>query len=179
MSFLWHPDIDRHSVDISLGAFVARQVFFSFHYDRDITRVNIVRKSGFLQAETGFIDHSLWEESKTKGDAALQALIDEGLKGASVTAVLIGAETAKRKWVDYEIENSWNSGKGLVGIRVHKLKNFAGQIDTIGADPFAHFTLKNDGGTLSKQVKIYDWVDDDGYENLSSWIDEAAAARGR
>ncbi|WP_241710916.1 TIR domain-containing protein [Arthrobacter bambusae] len=158
---------------------MARQVFFSFHYDRDISRVNIVRNSGFLQPETGFIDHSLWEESKAKGDTALKALIDEGLKGASVTAVLIGAQTARRKWVDYEIENSWNNGKGLLGIRIHKLKNFSGLTDTSGADPFAHFSLKNNGGSLTDQVKIYDWVADDGYENLSTWIDEAAAARGR
>ncbi|MCU1572255.1 MAG: TIR-like protein [Micrococcaceae bacterium] len=158
---------------------MARQVFFSFHYDRYISRVNIVRNSGFLQPETGFIDHSLWEETKTKGDAALKALIDDGLKGASVTAVLIGAQTAKRKWVEYEIENSWNSGKGLLGIRIHQLKDFTGKTDTFGTDPFAHFSTKNNGGSLTDQVKIYDWVADDGYKHLSTWIDEAAAARGR
>lgn len=157
---------------------MVRQVFFSFHYDRDIARVNIVRNSDFLQSETGFIDHSLWEESKTKGDAALQALIDDGLKGTSVTAVLIGAQTAGRKWVDYEIENSWNSGKGLLGIRVHQLKNFDGETDTLGADPFAHFTFKDKRGSLTDRIKTYDWVDDDGYKNLSTWIDDAAAARG-
>jgi hypothetical protein len=160
---------------------MARQVFFSFNYERDISRVNVVRNSGFLQTETGFIDHSLWEESKQKGDQALEKLIDAGLKGASVTAVLIGAQTAGRRWVNYEILNSWNQGKGLIGIRIHKIKNFAGATDIAGADPFANFTLNTNGGkaSLSQFVDTYDWVDDDGYNNLSSWLETAAAKRGR
>ena len=159
---------------------MARQVFFSFHYDRDISRVNIVRNSGFLQQETGFIDHSLWEKSKLSGEAALEKLIDDGLKGASVTAVLIGAETAGRKWVDYEILNSWNKGKAVIGIRIHQLKNFSGHTDISGSNPFDKFTFEEAGAKvpLSRNVKIYDWVDDDGYNNFSSWIDAAAAARG-
>ncbi len=161
---------------------MARQVFFSFHYDRDIFRVNQVRNSGFTQPETGFIDHSLWEESKKKGDAALQKLIDDGLKGASVTAVLIGAETAGRRWVKYEIEKSWNDGKGLLGIRIHNCKDINGRTDSYGADPFAQFTVtKSDGSkvSLSSLVTTYDWVNDDGYNNLSTWVDQAAADRGR
>jgi hypothetical protein len=33
-------------------------------------------------------------------------LIDNALKGTSVTAVLIGAQTASRRWVKYEIDKS-------------------------------------------------------------------------
>jgi hypothetical protein len=160
---------------------VARQVFFSFHYDRDIFRVNQVRKSGFTQPETGFIDHSLWEKTKKTGPSALQLLIDNGLKGASVTAVLIGAETAGRKWVDYEIAKSWADGKGLIGIRIHRCPDITGKIDRAGADPFAsHFvSVAGRQVSLTSQVTTYDWVLNDGYKNLSSWIDKAAAARGR
>ncbi|GAA3893222.1 TIR domain-containing protein [Leifsonia kafniensis] len=158
---------------------MARQVFFSFHYARDISRVNIVRKSGFLQDETGFIDHSLWEKSKLQGKSALQKLIDDGLKGASVTAVLIGKETAGREWVNYEIEKSWNEGMGVVGIRIHNLKNLQGIADSAGANPFDSFTIKKGTESLSKHVKVYDWVNDDGYANMSDWIETAAAARGR
>lgn len=161
---------------------MARQVFFSFYYDRDIFRVNQVRNSGFTQAETGFIDHSLWEESKKKGDAALRKLIDDGLKGASVTAVLIGSQTADRRWVKYEIEKSWNDGKGLLGIRIHNCKDINGQTDSYGPDPFAHFSIDQGVAgkvSLSSRVTTYDWVADNGYANLSSWLDQAAAARGR
>lgn len=158
---------------------MARQVFFSFNYNRDIFRVNVVRKSGFLQEETGFIDHSLWEESKTKGDEALQELIDNGLKGASVTAVLIGADSANRKWINYEIQKSWNDGKGLFGIRIHNIKDINGKVDYPGTNPFESFQMDDGSGSLARNVVIYDWVNDDGYNNLSTWIETAAIARGR
>jgi hypothetical protein len=68
-----------------------RNVFFSFHYQRDIWRANVVRNSGVVIGESaaGFRDASLWEEAKKKGDKAIKALIDEGLKGTSVTVVFI------------------------------------------------------------------------------------------
>ena len=51
---------------------MARKVFFSFHYQRDLWRVNVVRNSGVIDgvAAAGFHDASLWEETKKKGDDA-------------------------------------------------------------------------------------------------------------
>src|SRR4051794_20392271 len=98
---------------------MARQVFFSFHYQRDVQRANVVRNSQTIRDTdevVGYYDHSLWEEAQTSGAAAVKALIDAGLKGASVTAVLIGAGTYSRKWVLYEIMESHNAGMGLLGI---------------------------------------------------------------
>lgn len=37
--------------------------------------------------------------------------------------VLIGEDTAKRKWVKYEIKKAWNEGKGVLGIYIHNLKD--------------------------------------------------------
>ena len=82
---------------------MTRRAFFSFHFQRDIWRVNQVRNSWVVQQgeiEAVYYDASLWEEVKTKGNAALKRLIDEGLTNTSVTVVLIGAETSQRKWVD-------------------------------------------------------------------------------
>ena len=78
---------------------MARKVFFSFHYQRDLWRVNVVRNSGVVEgvSAAGFHDQSLWEETKRKGDDAIKKLIDSGLDGTVVTVVLIGAETASRK----------------------------------------------------------------------------------
>ena len=84
---------------------MARRAFFSFHYERDIWRTNVVRNSGVVEgsAAAGFHDASLWEEAKKKSDAEVKKLIDKGLLGTSVTIVLIGAETSTRTFVDYEI----------------------------------------------------------------------------
>jgi hypothetical protein len=70
-----------------------RKVFFSFHYQRDLWRVNVVRNSGVIEgiSAAGFHDQSLWEETERKGDDAVKKLIDSGLSGTSVTVVLIGA----------------------------------------------------------------------------------------
>jgi hypothetical protein len=78
---------------------MARRVFFSFHYQRDLWRVNVVRNSGAVEgiAAAGRHDASLWEETKKKGDSAVKALIESGLSGTTVTVVLIGAETATRQ----------------------------------------------------------------------------------
>ncbi len=66
---------------------MARRVFFSFHYERDIWRANVVRKSWITKdrIDAGFFDASLWEEAKTKGKEALKKLVRDGLKNTSVT----------------------------------------------------------------------------------------------
>ena len=51
---------------------MARRVFFSFHYQRDLWRVNVVRNSAMVDgvSAAGFHDQSLWEETKKRGDVA-------------------------------------------------------------------------------------------------------------
>ena len=87
---------------------MARRVFFSFHYQRDIWRVNQIRNIGEIvgSSAAGFHDCSLWEEAESQGEAAVKALIDEGLKNTSVTVVCIGNKTAGRKYINYEISES-------------------------------------------------------------------------
>lgn len=116
---------------------MARRVFFSFHYQRDIWRTNVVRNSGVVEgsAAAGFHDASLWEEAKRKGPAQVKALIDAGLIGTSVTVVLVGAKTAERQYVDYEVEKSIARGNGLLGIYISGIKDQQGNTDTQGPVP--------------------------------------------
>src|SRR5690349_14312289 len=118
---------------------MARKVFFSFHYGRDLWRVNVVRNSGAIEgfATAGFHDASLWEEIRKQGDEALQLLINKGLEGTSVTAVLIGAETAHRRWISYEIEQSIARKNGILGIRINSIKDQYGKVDSAGPVPAA------------------------------------------
>jgi hypothetical protein len=116
---------------------MARKVFFSFHYERDIWRTNVVRNSGIVEgsAAAGFHDASLWEEAEKKGDADVKKLIDKGLVGTSVTVVLIGAETSTRKFVGYEIEQSIARGNGLLGVYSSGIKDQKGNTDIQGLPP--------------------------------------------
>jgi hypothetical protein len=110
---------------------MARYVFFSFHYQRDIVRVNQIRNLPEIvdKAAAGFKDASLWEDAKKKSDDAIKNLIDDGLKGTTVSVVCIGYQTAGRKFINYEIQKSIDRGNGILGVKIHHLKNFAGESD--------------------------------------------------
>lgn len=151
---------------------MARCVYFAFHYQRDIFRVNVVRNAHVVEgvAAAGFSDGSLWEEARKKGDAAIKALIDKGLVGSSVTAVLIGAQTAYREYVEYEIHQSWKRGNGLFGIHIHNIQDAVlKRPDIKGEDPFVRLGYTG--------IQTYDWVLDDGYNNIGKWAEMACQAR--
>ena len=159
---------------------MARKIFFSFHYERDAWRAGQVRNSNVISSEDqyGFIDAADWESIKKKGNAAIERWIEDQLKNTSVTAVLIGTETASREWVQQEILKSWNRGNGIVGIRIHNIKDQDQKTDTAGRNPFDDFKLP--GGTLLSSVcKTYDWVINDGRKNMGTWADEAAEIRAK
>ena len=147
---------------------MARRVFFSFHYERDVWRASQVRNSWVTKPgreAAGFWDAAEWEEVKKKGDEAVKAWILEQLKGTSVTVVLIGTETASRKYVRYEIQQSWDKGNGLIGVYIHNIKDKDGRTEPKGEDPFVAMGFKN--------IRTYDWVKDNGYENLGEWVEKA------
>lgn len=141
---------------------MARKVFFSFHYQRDIFRVNVVRNSGVVEgtAAAGFHDASIWEEAKKKGDAVIKKLIDDGLGGTSVTVVLIGAETANRKYVDYEIKQSLARGNGLLGIYIDKIPTPQNASDARGRVP---------AGLTSAGAPVYVWD----RTQFGAWVEAA------
>lgn len=157
---------------------MARKIFFSFHYERDAWRASQVRNCNVVSSEDqyGFVDAADWESIKKKGDAAIEGWIDDQLENTSVTVVLIGAETANREWVQYEILMSWNRGNGIVGIRIHNIKDQDQKTHTAGRNPFDDFKLPG-GALLSSVCQTYDWVADDGRKNLGKWADGAADTR--
>ena len=166
---------------------MARHVFFSFHYQRDIWRVSQVRNSWIAQGNTtaGFWDDASWESVKNKGDQAIKHWINREMKGTSVTVILIGAETSQRKYVKYEIKRSYARGKGILGIRIHNLKDQYEHTDYRGQNPLNMLAVDNI--PLSRLTvngydniyKTYDWVLNDGYRNIRGWIEEAARSAGR
>jgi len=77
------------------------------------------------------------------------------MHGRSCTVVLVGAETANRKWINYEIVRSWNEKMGVVGIRVHGLLNREGYTANQGNNPFDYIKHGETGKQLSSFVKCY------------------------
>lgn len=161
---------------------MARKVFFSFHYDRDVRRVVQVRNSWVVRAKgeaQPFYDKAKWEE--VRRTSGIEKWIDNQLAGTSVTVVLIGAETYEREWVQHEIKRSYELNKGILGIYIHNVKDPQNGADVKGKNPLDYWTIKQNGADvpLSRFYKTYDWVNDDGYNNLATWIESAAKAAGR
>lgn len=196
---------------------MARRVFFSFHYERDVWRANVVRNSWVTKPNreaAGFIDKAEFEKLKKQGKEAIKKWINSQLEGTSVTAVLIGAETYEREWVRYEIVKSFDRKNGQLGIYINKIKDVDDHTDYKGKNPFEYLKLHIDEKGNSKYYEwngydwvtfnkypncsikfdeeywdknyrfselyeLYDWIKDDGYNNLGNWIEKAAKQAGR
>ena len=162
-----------------------RSVFFSFDWD-DVWRVNQVRHSWVTKGSyqsAGFVDRAEIEQLKGSTDQAIKNWISRQLQGTSVTCVLIGSDTANSRWVNYEIQQSLDRGNGLVGVYIHNVKGQSGKTTYKGNDPFAeppmNFVLQTSGYLTYPCCSYYDWIDDDGYENLGDWIEKAAQQANR
>jgi hypothetical protein len=72
-----------------------------------------------------------------------------------------------------------NESKGLLGVRIHRLKNSCGRTDSPGNNPFAKIRLGTGllVPTFASRVKLQDWVRDGAYENLERWIEEATESK--
>jgi hypothetical protein len=145
---------------------MARTVYFAFHYQRDIMRAQIVKQHHVTKGNysaAGFFDGSLEEKAKKNGDDAVRRMIDNGLEGSSVLCVLIGRETYKRRWVDYEIFESIELGMGVFGIRIHQISSMNIGADIAGPNPFDYLGY---GRNQNRQGKLFPMVK---YE--SGWKD--------
>ena len=136
---------------------------------------------GVVDSNTPVYDNK-WEEVKRGGDRSIKQWIDNELHGRSVTIVLIGSKTAGRKWIDYEIKESWDNGKGLLGIYVHNLLDNERRNTRKGSNPFDGFNV---GTTpLATIVKTYDAPYSDSTNvyahiktNLHQWVEHAIRMR--
>lgn len=164
---------------------MARKCFYSFHYVPDNWRASQVRQIGAIEGNQPASDND-WETiaSGANHEDRIKRWIAEQMKGRTCVIVLVGAATAKRKWINYEIIKAWQDGLGVVGIRVHGLKNRLGETTAFGENPFDHITHGPTKKPLSSIVKCYNpgggtsqekyaWIS----EHLSNAVEEAIRIR--
>lgn len=162
---------------------MARKCFYSFHYKPDCHRAAQVRNIGTIEGNSPASDNG-WETVTKAGDIAIAKWIASEMSGRSCTIVLVGAATANRKWINHEIIESWNKGMGVVGIRVHGLKNLQSELSIAGPNPFDYINHKPTSSKLSSIVKLYNppgtdskmrynWI----AANLSNAVEEAVKIR--
>lgn len=152
---------------------MVRRVYFSFHYENDVWRANQVRNSWVTKDReaAGFQDVAEFEEVKKQGPAAIERWIDRNLEGTSVSAFLIGEGTCNRPWVRYELRRSIEKGNGIIFVKIHKLGDQQGNTCREGDLSFGDIDIS--------EYPVYDYVEEDGYENMGDWIEESALAANR
>ena len=164
-----------------VGRHPKRKVFFSFHYEEDAWRTQQVRNIGAIEGNR-LVSPNKWEDIKRQGDDAIERWIDEQLEQHSCLAVLIGKDTYKRRWVRYEAKRAWEMGKGVLGIRIHALKNQHGQQSHPGRNPLDYITVN--GRELGEMADTYDprtydskaaykYIED----GIEAWVEKAVADR--
>ena len=150
-------------------------VFYSFHFDNDVMRVQQIRNIGSIEGNPPTTPNE-WETLKRTGKKAVENWIDQNMKYKRCIIVLIGSETASRPWVEHEIIKAWNDGKALLGIHIHNLKCPRNGISRKGKNPFDLIKF-TDGRALSSVVPCYDPSSINTYQdiasNISNWIDYA------
>lgn len=158
-----------------------RQIFYSFHYQNDVMRVQQIRNIGALEDNKPVAPNE-WEQIKRQGDNAIKAWIDTNMQYRSCAVVLIGSETASRKWVQYEIKKAWAGGKGVLGVYIHNIKDPRTGTCSQGTNPFRQFTLGDDKN-FGDIIPCYNPNALNAYNdiryNLDGWIEEAIYIRNR
>jgi hypothetical protein len=200
-----------------------RRVFFSFDYNDDRSRANVVVGSWRdhypdSAPAANFSDSRVWETAKDSDDESIKRLIREGIDGTSVTCVLTGAHTWESRWARYEIARSVEQGSGLLAVRINGIADTkTRQTSASGWNPLAYiglgkakdgryFIFENVNGQwmryqdhttsiarpcyladmsegyvqpLSTGLVEYDYVKQNGAENLRRWIDLAGQRAGK
>lgn len=148
-------------------------VFYSFHFDNDVFRVQQIRNMGVIDGNVP-VSANEWEHLKRKGDAAVERWI-ENMKYKRCVVVLIGSDTANRPWVQHEIKKAWNDGRGLLGVYVHNLRCPRAGTCARDPNPFDRFTVA--GQPMSGLVEVHDPNTWDAYNdiarNLQNWVSRA------
>ncbi len=154
-------------------------VFYSFHFDNDVMRVQQIRNMGMIDGNEP-VSKNDWETVKKKGDAAIEKWIDDNMRYKRCVVVLIGTDTYKRPWVKHEIAKAWRDGRALLGIYIHNLNCPNNGNCSKGVNPFAQFTFTDENGVIVTPP-VYDPPAKTAYthikDNLASWVENAIAAR--
>lgn len=148
------------------------KVFISFHHDDQKYKDRFVKMMG-----DNIIDRSVDVGDIVDGNLPLdevrQRIRDNFIADATVTIVLVGRYTWKRKHVDWEIgasirETEYNPRSGLLGILLPNYPRPQGELNNYLVNtipPRLHDNIE------CEFAKIYNWIDNPNL--VQSWIHEA------
>jgi len=154
-------------------------VFVSYHHDND-QRYRNEFEALFANRYDIMISKSVQLgdiDSNISTETIRQKIRDEYLRDSTVTVVLIGTETWKRKHVDWEIGSSirnteFNPRSGLLGVFLPTYPlSYDGKFDPFNIPPRLYYNNK------CGFAKLYKWNTDPNI--VQSWIHEAFLNRNK
>lgn len=112
--------IDRYGTGPGYGFYMPRparpRVFVSYHHERDQAYYDRFAKL-FADGYDIITDTSIDRIIASNDTAYQQQVIrEQHITGSSITVVLCGAESWKRRWIDWEISMTLNKRHALLGI---------------------------------------------------------------
>ncbi len=178
-----HSNVSQ--LDGTINKKIRRHLFMSFHAGSDLWRANIVRtvlhEAGY--DVFGIPDASYMEQARREGDAVLRRMISTQMRDAGCLLVLVGAQTADRHWVQYEIEAAWEAGRPILGVRIDGLPDMYGRRSEPGSNPFDQIYIGS-ATPLSEVAPLFAPEGANGIaaldsirRNIRRWIDRAVAIR--
>lgn len=94
----------------------SRHVFISFAYE-DVDEVNLLRgQAKNDKTDLQFDDFSVKEAFDSENADYIKRQIRERIDRCSVTVVYLSDKSASSSWVNWEIEESFKRGKGVIGV---------------------------------------------------------------
>lgn len=98
------------------AADTSRHVFISFAYE-DVDEVNLLRgQAKNDKTDLEFDDFSVKEAFNSTNADYIKRQIREKIDKCSVTVVYLSGNSANSDWVNWEIEESFKRGKGVIGV---------------------------------------------------------------
>lgn len=105
----------------SLLSSIRRKIFISYYHREDQAYYNALSDKIHDQMDLVF-DNSLDRQIDSEDqNYVIQRIRDSYIEGTSCTVVLCGAETFKRRYVDWEIKATLDKQHGLIGLQLPTL----------------------------------------------------------
>lgn len=157
---------------------MAKKVFLSFHYENDVFRTQQVRNMGAI-SDNQLIRPNDWETVKRGGEQSIKNWINTQMNYKDCVIVLIGEDTANRKWVQHEIELAKEKGKPMFGIYIHNLKDPKTGKCKQGPNPFDrvfgvanhNYKVHNPSDIDFDGMRAYNIIE----KNIETWINDAVS----
>lgn len=149
---------------------LAHKVFFSFHFNNDVFRVQQIRNIGAIHGNMP-VSPQDWEKAKNS-IGGIEHWINTHMSDKDCVIVLVGSETHSRSWVQYEITKAWKEKKGLFGIHINDIKCLKQGTCNKGLNPFDQFTIDGFGTRLSSIIPCYTPPATDAYKHIANNIED-------